>query len=99
LTCPPINRKNSIRQPALIISPIPASVRPMNAVETEAYSRLRESSKPELRCVKFTFERGILTLKGTVSDSQLRRIAQDLIANIEGILIIDNQLVVAPQTL
>jgi len=66
----------------------------MNAVEREAYDRLRQSSKPELRCVKCTFKKGILTLSGTVPDYQVRIVAQDLVADIAGILIIDNQLVV-----
>lgn len=71
----------------------------MNAVETEANDRLRQSSKLELSCVKCTFQRGILTLIGAVSDSQTRQIAQDLITDIRGILIIDNQLItVGPTT-
>jgi osmotically-inducible protein OsmY len=66
----------------------------MNTVEIEAYGRLQHSSKPELHLVQCTFQLGILTLSGTVSDSQTRQAAQDLIADLKGVLIIDNQLTI-----
>ena len=66
----------------------------MNTVEAEAYDRLHHSSDPELHGIQCTFQRGILTLKGTVSNSQARQAAQDLITDIKGILIIDNQLTI-----
>ena len=63
-------------------------------VEAEAEKRIMQSLNPDLRKVLCRFRQGILTLHGVVSRSEDRLIAQQLIQEIEGIDIIDNQVVV-----
>lgn len=63
-------------------------------IEEEADKRLEESLIPELGQIKCNFRRGVMTLYGAVSNSQVRRIAQELVQGLEGIDIIDNRLVV-----
>jgi hypothetical protein len=64
-------------------------------VETEAEKRMAQSMYPELKRIVFSFRHAILTLYGVVSSFHVRQIAQELIQDIKGIEIIDNQLVVA----
>jgi osmotically-inducible protein OsmY len=64
-------------------------------IEEEADKRLQQSLYPELRRVLCNYRRGILTLYGVVSSFHVRQIAQELVQGLEGIEIIDNQLVVA----
>ena len=63
-------------------------------IEAEAERRMTRSLIPDLGGVMCSFRRGIMTLNGVVSNSQDRNVAQELIERIEGIEIIDNQLVV-----
>ena len=63
-------------------------------IEEEAERRLQQSLYPELRRVLCNFRHGILTLYGVVSNFHVRQIAQELVQGLEGIEIIDNQLVV-----
>jgi hypothetical protein len=63
-------------------------------IEAEAERRITRSLIPDLGSVMCNFRRGIMTLNGMVSNLQDRNVAQDLIEKIEGIEIIDNQLVV-----
>jgi hypothetical protein len=65
-----------------------------DSIEGKAESRLYESTYSELHHIECTFRHGILTLCGTVSTFFVRQIAQELIEDLEGIEIIDNQLVV-----
>lgn len=67
----------------------------MNTIEGEAQFRLRQSDNLELHRIKCTFQRGILTLYGVVSNSHVRQVAQELVRDLKGIQVIDNQLVVA----
>ena len=64
-------------------------------IEEEADKRLQQSLYPELRRVICNFRRGVMTLYGVVSSFHVRQIAQELVQTLEGIEIIDNQLVVA----
>jgi len=63
-------------------------------IEVEAERRLQQSLYPELRRILCNFRHGILTLYGVVSSFHVRQIAQELVQGLEGIEIIDNQLVV-----
>jgi hypothetical protein len=64
-------------------------------IEAEAEKRMERSLIPDLGGVACNFRHGILTLYGVVSSVDDRYVAQELIADIEGIEIIDNQLAVA----
>jgi hypothetical protein len=63
-------------------------------IEEEAEKRMQQSLYPELRRVLCNYRHGILTLYGVVSSFHVRQIAQELVQDLEGIEIIDNQLVV-----
>ena len=63
-----------------------------NSIEEEAESRLRACS--ELNQVRSGFHNGVLTLKGSVSSHEIRHVAQELIKDLQGIDIIDNQIIV-----
>ena len=63
-------------------------------IEEEADKRLQQSLYPEMRRVLCNFRHGILTLYGIVYSFHVRQIAQELVQGLEGIKIIDNQLVV-----
>jgi len=67
-------------------------------IEAEADIRLQQSLYSELRRVLCNYRRGILTLYGVVSSFHVRQIAQELVQGLEGIEVIDNQLVVAGKT-
>ncbi len=69
------------------------------SIEGTAESRLHESSYLELHQIKCTFRHGILTLYGMVSSFYARQVAQELIKDLEGIDIIDNQIVVNSQAI
>lgn len=64
-------------------------------IEEEADKRIQGSLYPELRRVLCNYRHGILTLYGVVSSFHVRQIAQELVQGLEGIEVIDNQLVVA----
>jgi hypothetical protein len=64
-------------------------------IEADADMRLQQSLYPELRRVLCNYRHGILTLYGVVSSFHVRQIAQELVQGLEGIEVIDNQLVVA----
>jgi osmotically-inducible protein OsmY len=63
-------------------------------IEAEAEKRLQQSLYPEMRRVLCSFRHGILTLTGVVPTSYVRQIAQELVQGLDGVDIIDNQLVV-----
>jgi hypothetical protein len=63
-------------------------------IEEEAERRLQQSLYPELRRVLCNFRHGILIMYGVVSSFHVRQSAQELVQELEGIEIIDNQLVV-----
>ena len=71
----------------------PAKKKP--AVEAEAQSRLRTSNYLELRRVSCEFHEGVLTLRGRVPTFYLKQIAQELIRQLDGVVEINNRLVVA----
>jgi hypothetical protein len=64
-------------------------------IEAEAEKRIEQSSAPDLGHVVCNFRHGILTLYGVVPNFHARYIAQKLVQGIEGIAVIDNQLVVS----
>jgi hypothetical protein len=64
-------------------------------IEKDADMRMQQSLYPELRRVLCNYRHGILTLYGVVSSFHVRQIAQELVEGLEGIVVIDNQLVVA----
>ena len=63
-------------------------------VEEEAQKRMHQSLYPELKHIVCNYHNGTLTLHGVVSSSHARRIAQELIEDLEGIETVDNQLAV-----
>jgi hypothetical protein len=67
-------------------------------IEEEADKRLQQSLYPELRRILCNYRHGIMTLYGVVSSFHVRQIAQELVQGLEGIEVIDNQLVVATKT-
>jgi osmotically-inducible protein OsmY len=69
------------------------------SIEGTAESRLHESDQLELHGIRCTFRRGILTLYGMVSSFYARQVAQELIKDLEGIDIIDNQIEVNSQAI
>ena len=64
-------------------------------IEAEAEKRIAQSSVPDLSQVVCSFRHGILTLYGVVPNLLARYVAQQLVREIEGITVIDNQLVVS----
>jgi hypothetical protein len=64
-------------------------------IEAEVEKCMEQSLYVELRRVLCNFQHGILTLYGVVSNLRVRQVAQDLIQGIEGIEVIDNQLIVS----
>ena len=65
-----------------------------DSIAAEAESRLHESSYSELHSIRCTFHLGILRLHGVVPSFYVRQLAQDLIEDLKGIQIVDNQLVI-----
>ena len=68
------------------------------SIDGMAELRLHESDHMELHGIRCTFRHGILTLYGMVSTFYVREVAQELIKDLEGIDIIDNQIEVNTQT-
>jgi hypothetical protein len=66
-------------------------------IEAEAEKRIEQSSVPDLGHVLCRFRHGILTLYGVVPNFHARYVAQELVQEIKGIEVIDNQLVVSPK--
>jgi hypothetical protein len=69
------------------------------SIEGMAETRLHQSNDVELRQIRCNYRRGILTLYGTVSNFHVRQIAQELIKDLEGIDIIDNQIEVSTEVM
>jgi hypothetical protein len=93
LLSPQEQRRDSQRQSGKVLTvEIDAKAR---LIEAEGNARLRQSLYPELKHVTCTFRHGIITLYGVVSSFHIRQIAQELIQDLEGIVVIDNQLAVA----
>lgn len=65
-----------------------------NSIKEKAESRLHELDHLELSQIRCGFRHGILTLNGTVSSCEIRHIAQELIKDLKGIEVIDNQIIV-----
>ena len=65
-----------------------------NSIEEKAESRLHGFDHLELSQIRCGFHHGILTLTGTVSSCEIRHVAQELIKDLNGIEIIDNQIIV-----
>ena len=55
---------------------------------------LRDSAYLELRNLKCDFHEGVLTIRGHVPSYFLKQLAQSLLLNIDGVLELNNQLVV-----
>jgi osmotically-inducible protein OsmY len=70
-----------------------------NSIEEKAESRLHGSDRLELRQIRCEFHNCVLTLKGTVSSYEIRSVAQELIKDLKGIEIIDNQIIVKEKKL
>ena len=56
-----------------------------------AQRRLHESPYFFLKWLTCQFDRGVLTLRGRVPNSRLREVAEKIVARIEGVQSIDNQ--------
>ena len=61
-----------------------------------AHSRLRLASYPDLRRVSCRFQDGVLTLYGQVPSYHLKQMAQTLVASLEGVRLVCNELDVGP---
>jgi osmotically-inducible protein OsmY len=61
-----------------------------SAMSELAQRRLRESPYYFLRALTCHFDRGVLTLRGTVPNQRLRGIAERIVARVEGVHAIDN---------
>ena len=71
---------------------IPLHAAPANAsIAEQAERRLRESPYFFLRRIRCHFEAGVLTLRGTVPLWQLRQFAEAIVARVEGVRRVDNQ--------
>jgi hypothetical protein len=57
-----------------------------------AVCRLRGSGYAALHGVGFTFESGVLHLRGCVPTYYLKQVAQSLVVDLEGVLRVNNQL-------
>ena len=73
----------------------PAPDRPSPAgcgIKLSAEVRLQEGGYAALRCVSCTFESGVLHLHGCVPSYYLKQVAQALVADVEGIRAIVNEI-------
>jgi osmotically-inducible protein OsmY len=61
------------------------------SVEEQAERRLRESPYYFLKQIRCQFDAGVLTLRGTVPLWQLRQFAEAIVARVEGVRKIENQ--------
>lgn len=57
-----------------------------------AQLRLRQSRYYFFRALTCHCDRGVLTLQGSVPHRRLREIAERLVAQVDGVLMIDNQI-------
>lgn len=69
---------------------------PSSPAEAAAERRLRQSCYPPLRHVSCELREGVLTLRGRLPHHSLRRVAQEIVRPLEGVLEIDNRLEVLP---
>jgi len=65
-----------------------------DSIEEKAESRFRKADHLELRQIRCRFDNGILTLKGLVSSDEVKQAALEMIRDLKGIEIIDNQIVI-----
>jgi osmotically-inducible protein OsmY len=72
--------------------PAPATFSTSSAMSELAQLRLRESPYYFLRTLTCHFDRGVLTLKGTVPQHRLRGIAERIVARVDGVHTINNQI-------
>jgi len=63
-------------------------------IEDQAQQRMNQSLYPEVKRIVCSYRDGTLTLYGTVSSLYARRIAEQLVEDLQGIEVIDNQLAV-----
>jgi hypothetical protein len=71
---------------------------PQDVVQN-AETQLRNSGYLELRRLQCSFHDGVLTLNGHVSSYYLRQIAQSSVQGLQGVVAINNQLLVLPRRL
>jgi BON domain-containing protein len=63
-------------------------------IEEEAHKRLQQSLYPEVKRIACNYRDSTLTLIGTVSSFYARRIAEDLVKDLQGIEKVSNELVI-----
>jgi osmotically-inducible protein OsmY len=63
-------------------------------LEEEAQKRMQQSLYPEVKRIACVYRNGALTLSGIVSSFYARRIAEELVKDLEGIDIVNNELVI-----
>ncbi|HTU23744.1 MAG TPA: BON domain-containing protein [Pirellulales bacterium] len=61
------------------------------SLEEQAQRRLRESPYYFLKQVTCHYSQGVLTLRGTVPMWQLRQFAESIVARVEGVRVIENE--------
>jgi osmotically-inducible protein OsmY len=63
-------------------------------LEEQAQKRLQQSLYPEVKRIACVYRNGALTLSGVVSSFHARRIAEELVEDLEGIETVNNELVI-----
>jgi len=64
------------------------------SIAEKAESRFHNADHLELRQIQCTFQHAVLTLRGSVSSFKVRQAALEMIKDLKGIDIIDNQIMV-----
>jgi osmotically-inducible protein OsmY len=70
---------------------IPFTATNPSSIGELAQRRLHQSPYYFLRWLTCHFDRGVLTLRGRVPDNRLREFAETIVARIEGVQVIENQ--------
>jgi hypothetical protein len=64
------------------------------SLQEQAESRFFNADHLELRQIRCTFQHAVLTLRGSVSSFKVRQAALEMIKDLKGIEVIDNQIIV-----
>ena len=69
-------------------------VSPTCQVRASVEGRLQRSSYRALRtiCCDFQGDSGVLHLRGSLSSYYLKQVAQELVCDVEGVVLVDNQI-------
>jgi osmotically-inducible protein OsmY len=76
----------------------PFFARPACAVTEQAQARLHQSSHPAVRRISCACENGVLVLHGKLATYFHKQVAQETVADLEGVRLIQNQIEVVYPT-